>query len=248
MGGPCGGEVQNPPGKLVLAPASPPLPLGVVVMVVVVVVAVPLALGPQQGHHGQAQGCRGEGRGEQGGLGQAQGGPAEGEDGGGASQAGRRGAGAAQRAEVQGPGGAEGGEGAPEGAPTQAMEPVAPQEGGGRPRDDDVSPAHVGQLRLLPSPKQSPHGTPLEQGAHPARGALLLGHKVAVGLDVLAEGAGVRVALQAARHLAVVGLVHVVRARVLEAVARVGVALAAALVRTDVGLLPWRAETREEGG
>ena len=67
---------------------------------------------------------------------------------------------------------------------------------------------------------------------------------MSVGLDVLAEGAGVRVALQAARHLAVVGLVHVVRARVLEAVAGVGVALAAALVRTDVGLLPWKKTIR----
>ena len=37
---------------------------------------------------------------------------------------------------------------------------------------------------------------------------LLVGHKVAVGLDVLAQRAGVRVALVAAGHLAVVGFVH----------------------------------------
>jgi hypothetical protein len=66
---------------------------------------------------------------------------------------------------------------------------------------------------------------------------LLLGYRVAVGLDVLTERARVCVSLQAAGHLAVVGLVHVVGTRVLEAVAGVGVALAAALVWTDVGLL-----------
>ena len=71
---------------------------------------------------------------------------------------------------------------------------------------------------------------------------MLLGHKVAVGLDVLAEGAGVCVALQAAHHLAVVGLVHVVRACVLEAVAGVGVTLVAALIGTDVGLFTCREE------
>ena len=60
---------------------------------------------------------------------------------------------------------------------------------------------------------------------------------MAVGLDVLAERAGVCVALQAAYHLAVVGLVHVVCACVLEAVAGVGVTLVATLVRTNVGLL-----------
>lgn len=59
---------------------------------------------------------------------------------------------------------------------------------------------------------------------------------MAVGLDVLSERAWVCVALQTAHHLAVVGLVHIVRACVLEAVAGVGVALVAALVRTNVGL------------
>lgn len=40
-----------------------------------------------------------------------------------------------------------------------------------------------------------------------------------MGLDVLAQRAGVRVALVATGHLAVVGLVHIVGASVLEAVA-----------------------------
>lgn len=61
-----------------------------------------------------------------------------------------------------------------------------------------------------------------------------------VGLDVLAERAGVCVALQAAHHLTVIGFVHIVRACVLEAVAGVGVTLVATLVRTDVRLLPCR--------
>ena len=65
---------------------------------------------------------------------------------------------------------------------------------------------------------------------------------MAMGLDVLAEGAGVCVALQATHHLAVVGLVHVVRACVLEAVTRVGVTLVATLIGTDVGLFTCREE------
>lgn len=69
---------------------------------------------------------------------------------------------------------------------------------------------------------------------------MLLSHEVTVGLDVLAQRAGVCVALQAAHHLTVIGLVHIVRARVLEAVAGVGVTLVATLVRTDVGLFSCR--------
>ena len=65
---------------------------------------------------------------------------------------------------------------------------------------------------------------------------MLLNHEVTVGLDVLAERAGVCVALQAAHHLTVIGFVHIVCARVLEAVAGVGVTFVATLVRTDVGL------------
>lgn len=61
-----------------------------------------------------------------------------------------------------------------------------------------------------------------------------------VGLDVLAERAGVCVALQAAHHLTVIGFVHIVRACVLEAVAGVGVTLVATFVRTDVGLFSCR--------
>lgn len=61
-----------------------------------------------------------------------------------------------------------------------------------------------------------------------------------MGLDVLAERAGVCVALQAAHHLTVIGFVHIVRACVLEAVAGVGVPLVATLVRTDVRLLSCR--------
>lgn len=67
---------------------------------------------------------------------------------------------------------------------------------------------------------------------------------MAVGLDVLAEGAGVCVALQAAHHLTVIGLVHVVRARVLETVAGVGVTLVATLVWTNVGLFTCSEEER----
>lgn len=69
---------------------------------------------------------------------------------------------------------------------------------------------------------------------------------MAMGLDVLAERAGVCVALQAAHHLTVIGLVHIVRARVLEAVAGVGVTLIATLVRTDVGLFTCREERGPE--
>lgn len=54
---------------------------------------------------------------------------------------------------------------------------------------------------------------------------------------MLSQRAGVRVAFQAAHHLAVVGLVHIVCACVFEPVTGIGVALVAALVRTDVGLL-----------
>lgn len=63
---------------------------------------------------------------------------------------------------------------------------------------------------------------------------------MAMGFDVLAERAGICVALQAAHHLAVVGLVHIVRACVFEAVAGVGVALVATLIRTNVGLFTCR--------
>lgn len=69
---------------------------------------------------------------------------------------------------------------------------------------------------------------------------MLLSHKVTMGLDVLAERAGVCVALQAAHHLTVIGFVHIVRACVFEAVAGVGVTLVATLVRTDVGLFSCR--------
>lgn len=62
-----------------------------------------------------------------------------------------------------------------------------------------------------------------------------LGNKVPVCLDVLTQRAGIRVALQAACHLAVVRLVNIVGAGVFEAVARVGVTLAAAFIRADVG-------------
>lgn len=59
---------------------------------------------------------------------------------------------------------------------------------------------------------------------------------MAMCFDVLAQRAGICVALQAAHHLAVVGLVHIMRACVFEAVAGIGVALVAALVRTNIGL------------
>lgn len=83
-----------------------------------------------------------------------------------------------------------------------------------------------------------PHESRTQPGRAP--GAALRGNKVSVGLDVLAQRAGVGVALHAAAHLAAVRLVHVVRARVLEAVAGVGVTFAAAVVRTDVGFFSWR--------
>lgn len=69
---------------------------------------------------------------------------------------------------------------------------------------------------------------------------MLLGHKVTVGFDVLAKRAGVCVALQAAHHLAIIRLVHVVCACVFEAIAGVGVAFVTTLVWTDVGLLTCR--------
>lgn len=59
---------------------------------------------------------------------------------------------------------------------------------------------------------------------------------MAVRFDVLPQRAGVCVTLQAAHHLAVVGLVYVVCACMFEAVAGVGVALVATLIRTNVGL------------
>lgn len=65
---------------------------------------------------------------------------------------------------------------------------------------------------------------------------MLLGNKVPVGLDVLAQRAGICVAFQTASHLAAVRLVHVVGAGVLEAVAGVGIAFAAAFIWTNVGL------------
>lgn len=71
---------------------------------------------------------------------------------------------------------------------------------------------------------------------------------MAVGLDVFAERAGVRVALQAAHHLTVIGLVHIVCARVFEAVAGVGVTFVATLVRTNVGLFTCREEKDLEVG
>lgn len=58
-----------------------------------------------------------------------------------------------------------------------------------------------------------------------------------MGFDMLAQGAWVSVAFQTAHHLAVVGLVHVVRTCVLEAVAGVGVTFVATLVWTNVWLL-----------
>lgn len=57
--------------------------------------------------------------------------------------------------------------------------------------------------------------------------------------DVLAQGAGICVALETTDHLATVRLVHVVCASVLEAIAGVGVAFAAAFIRADVGFFPW---------
>lgn len=65
-----------------------------------------------------------------------------------------------------------------------------------------------------------------------------------VCLDVLAQGAWIGVALQAARHLAVIRLVYVVGAGVLESVAGVGVTLAAAFVRADVGFLSYPRHTQ----
>lgn len=105
--------------------------------------------------------------------------------------------------------------------------------------------AHLGD----PSTITSVETTPFEEHPEPGRGGLFLGRdEVSVGLDVFAEGAGVGVAFKAASHLAVVWLVDVVGARVLEAVAGVGVALAAALVRTDVRLLSWERDRGEKDG
>ena len=194
----------------------------------------PLRCPPKHGHHWQAQGRGGECRGEQGGLGQSQRRAVEGQDGR-ASQAAWRRVGATQRAEVQGTR-TEGRQG--HGA-TQALQSVASQKSSRCPWDDDVGSAHEGQLWTPSAPKPSTV-TPLQQRAHPTGGALLLSHKVTVGFDVLAEGAGVCVALQAAHHLAVVRLVHVVCARVFEAIAGVGVTLVATLIRTNVGLFTCR--------
>lgn len=191
----------------------------------------------QHGHHGQPQGGGGERRREQRGLGQTQRRAVEGHDGRPNAAPWWR-AGAAQRAEVQGSS-AQWGQ---RKGPAQALQAVTPQEGGRRPRDDDVCRADVGKVGIL-AHVAADAAPALQHGAHPARRAVLLGHKVAVGLDVLSQGAGVRVALQATHHLAVVGLVHVVRARVLEAVAGVGVALVASLVRTNVRLLTWTRRT-----
>lgn len=58
-----------------------------------------------------------------------------------------------------------------------------------------------------------------------------------MSLDVLTEGTGICVALGTAGHLAAVGSVLVVCARVLKTVAGVGVALSTTLVRTHVRLL-----------
>lgn len=225
MGATCG-EVQHPS-------ADPALVLHSALLAVE---AQAPAL--QHGHHGQPQGGGGERRREQGRLAQTQRRAIEGHDGRHNATPWWR-AGAAQRAEVQG---SSAQRGQREG-PAQALQAVTPQEGGRRPRDDDVRRADVGKLGILPHVTAAA----LQHRAHPARGAVLLGHKVTVGFDVLAQGAGVRVALQAAHHLAVVGLVHVVRARVLEAVAGVGVALVAALVRTNVRLLTWTRRTERVG-
>ena len=61
---------------------------------------------------------------------------------------------------------------------------------------------------------------------------------MSVRAHVLAQRAGVGVALVAAGHLADVGLLLLVRAHVLEAVAGVGVGLAAPFHRADVRLFP----------
>lgn len=97
-----------------------------------------------------------------------------------------------------------------------------------------MGPADISQLRLFPRPSDLPW---LHQGAHSTRTSLILGYEVPMSLDMLPQGAGVRVAFQAAHHLAVVGLVHIVCACVFEPVTGIGVALVAALIRTDVGLL-----------
>lgn len=177
----------------------------------------------QHGHHGQPQGRGGE---------RTQRRAVEGHD---AAPPWRTRA--AQRAEVQW---SSAQRGQREG-PAQALQAVAPEEGGRRPREDDVRRANVGKLGVLAHVTAT--AATLQHGPHPAGGAVLLGHKVAVGLDVLAQRAGVRVALQTAHHLAVVGLVHIVRTCVLETVAGVGVALVAALVRTNVRLLTWKGRT-----
>lgn len=106
------------------------------------------------------------------------------------------------------------------------------KESSGSTRNDDVSPADISQLRIFPHPSNL---ALLYQRAHPT--SLLLGYKVPMSLDMLPQGAGVRVAFQASHHLAVVGLVHIVRACVFEPVAGIGVAFIAAFVRADVGLL-----------
>lgn len=226
VGATCG-EVQHPSASPALVLQSPLLAVEAQAPAV------------QHGHHGQPQGGGGERRREQRRLGQTQRRAVERHDGRPHAAPWWR-AGAAQRAEVQGSSAQRG----QWKGPAQALQTVTPQEGGRRPRDDDVRRADVGKLGIFAHVAAAPA---LQHRAHPARGAVLLGHKVAVGFDVLAQGAGVRVALQAAYHLAVVGLVHVVRARVLEAVAGVGVALVAALVRTNVRLLTYTRSTERVG-
>lgn len=106
--------------------------------------------------------------------------------------------------------------------------------------DDDVSRTHRGDLAGTPVPR-----VPLPQPKFAGR-ALLLGNKVPMGFDVLPQRAGICVALQAACHLAVVRLVHIVGASVLEAVAGVGVTFAASLIWANVGFLPWRKKRGKE--
>lgn len=176
------------------------------------------ALRGQHGHGGQAERGRREAARQQGRFGQAERRAAEGQNG--------RPAEPSRRAQVQGAG--RHGERAPQ--PLQTLQPVAAQESSRRPRNDDVGAVDVSQLGFFSRPR-------LHQGAHPAGTSRFLRHEVPVGLDVLPQGTGISVAFQAAHHLAVVGLVHVVGTGVLEAVAGVGVALVAALVGADVGLL-----------
>lgn len=120
--------------------------------------------------------------------------------------------------------------------------PQTPQEGCSSPWDDDRRPHCRRQVRHALGAGQA------QPRAQSTGSPVLLGDEVPVGLDVLTEGAGICVALQAARLLAVVRLVHVVSTSVFETVAGVGVPFAAAFVGTNVGFLSWTEKNRGENG